>query len=69
LPVGEFIDSDIRYLKKLKNGETPFEVKITGANAIYGFPANVFAWLNAFSWMNKTAYYPCQQYQCSTALL
>ncbi|WP_024299431.1 hypothetical protein [Methylomicrobium lacus] len=43
LPVGEFIDSDIRYLKKLKNGETPFEVKITGANAIYGFPANVFA--------------------------
>ena len=42
-PVGEFMDSDIRYIKKLQKGETPIEIEIYGGQQIRGFPQRVVA--------------------------
>ena len=42
-PVGGFMDSDIRYIKKLQKGETPIEIEIYGGQQIRGFPQRVVA--------------------------
>ena len=42
-PISGFIDSDIRYLKNLKDDESPIDVKISGSSAICGFPYYVSA--------------------------
>ena len=42
-PVGEFLHSDNRYIKKLQNGETPIEIEIYGRQQIRGFPQRVVA--------------------------
>ncbi|MEP6891191.1 MAG: hypothetical protein ABI955_10925 [Nitrospirota bacterium] len=42
-PVGKFMDSDIRYIKKLQKGETPIEIEIYGGQQIRGFPQRVVA--------------------------
>ncbi|HEV8328129.1 MAG TPA: hypothetical protein VGQ08_11635 [Nitrospiraceae bacterium] len=42
-PVGEFMDSDIHYIKKLQKGETPIEIEIYGGQQIRGFPQGAVA--------------------------
>jgi hypothetical protein len=42
-PVGQFMDSDIRYLKDLPPGDARLEVEIYNHEAIFGFPGHVIA--------------------------
>lgn len=42
-PVGEFMNSDIRYIKRLQKGETSIEIEIYGGQQILGFPQRLVA--------------------------